>query len=633
MKKILYEKESLIDEIISKGFGGRDFSNIFDFWKKIKENKSKFYTNLTIISFINDIETKISKMETNIKSKENEKLKTKPRPSAPNIDINKIKLNIDTKEKEIKNKNIDNNTNSIIYLEKEDENKLPINNLENNSFHFMEKKLGENIIEMDKNNTKIINYIEIDLFLLMIAEGKNIYDDVDMENKLINGFCMQHTAFIKTDILISKIISCFDYFYSRYNNQVIENKNNKPSAGLRMKYAKNKQSKEDNKNIFNENIKKIPYNIIDLLILFIDIHDKYCRETLTFELIEKIQPFLSTILKIQEIKDKYENEILSSYNILKEIKNSMNLKRTDSKHNKIPFENLLPNQISLKDMIRDPNNPASVFDILKFDSKEIAIELTYISFKLFSKIKPKEFLKGVFTKKNKKELSPNITELSNRFNKLSFWVIEEILMYDSSSVRGAVIEKFIDIINELILLNNFFDSISLSSGISQVIINNLTKTWNHVSKQSMELYKKDKKILNFQNNYQIIREKINDCVIKNQPYIPFLGPYSKTICYLEEYGQYIKDNSLIDVNKIVLVQQVLDQLFRFKLHTYNKYHTTKNELFILQCLDPAPEEELEKLASFLEPNFVLYDKKQKEKRASNTEKNFKVNYENNLELV
>ena len=59
----------------------------------------------------------------------------------------------------------------------------------------------------------------------------------------------------------------------------------------------------------------------------------------------------------------------------------------------------------------------------------------------------------------------------------------------------------------------------------------------------------------------------------------------------------------------------------------------RNELLILYCLDPAPEEKLDKLASFLEPNFVLYEKKQSDKRASNTEKNFKKNYEANTDLI
>ena len=51
------------------------------------------------------------------------------------------------------------------------------------------------------------------------------------------------------------------------------------------------------------------------------------------------------------------------------------------------------------------------------------------------------------------------------------------------------------------------------------------------------------------------------------------------------------------------------------------------------CLDPASEEELEKLASLIEPKYVLFDQQRKEKRASNTEKNFKKNYENNDDLI
>jgi len=515
-------------------------------------------------------------------------------------------------------------------------NKFSKNNLETSSFNYSEEQLDKNIFEITKNNKKIISFIDIDLLLQRIAQGKNIYDDPKMENSLLDGFCVQHTAFISSDVLISKIISCFNYFYSRYLNQNNGIKtNNKPNEGLKMKYGKNQINKQDklDKNIFNENFKKIPYNIINLLILFVDLHNKYCRETLDADIIEKIRTFYKNILKINDIKDNYEKEIQLSLGILKEIHNSILLKRTISLHNKIPYEYLFPYKVSVKDLISHPDNPTSFFNILNFDSKEIAMELTNLSHKLFSKIKIKEFLKGVFTKKNKDITSPNITAISKRFNKVSFWEIEEILMFDSAHDRGSVIEKFIDIINELILLNNFFDSISLTSGLGSIIIDNLTKSWNYVSKQSMETYQKAKNFLSFQENYKNIRDKINQCIIDNQPYIPFLGPYSKTICYLEEYGPYIKDNSLVNVDKIVLVQDVFDQLFKFRLNSYNKLSTTKNELLILYCLDPVSEEELEKLASFLEPNFVLYDKKQSEKRASNTEKNFQKNYEANKDLI
>ena len=43
----------------------------------------------------------------------------------------------------------------------------------------------------------------------------------------------------------------------------------------------------------------------------------------------------------------------------------------------------------------------SFFEITDFTSKDVATELTRVSYVLFSKISPKEFFKGLFTKKDK----------------------------------------------------------------------------------------------------------------------------------------------------------------------------------------------------------------------------------------
>ena len=561
MNKILYEKETLFLEIISRGYGNRDLYNLFNFWNKVRENLSKFSINKNLVNTIKEIEKQVANLELNIKLKEEEKQKN-----------NSVKLNKNSNNHVYINKII-RNQNELNKSEKQHmlkENvkikKVDLNKKENNSFIFCEEILDKNIFQISKNGQNIISFIDIDLFLQRIAQGKNIYDDITMENNLLNGFCVQHTAFIKTDVLISKIISCFNYFYSRYKQRI------------------SKKNEELDINIFIKDNIKMPYNIIQLLIIFIDLNNKYCREIFTLQIVEEIHSFYNNIIKINEIKKNYEQSILDSIDILKEIYNTSILKRTNSLHNKIPYEKLFPKQITLMDIIASPDNPVSYFNIIDLDSKEIAKELTYISYKLYSKIEIQEFLKGVFTKKNKNITSPNISNITNRFNKLSFWTIEEILMYDYPYDRGRAIEKFIDIIKELVILNNFYDSLSISSALSQIIISNLHKTWSYVSK-------------------------------------------------LEEYGPYIKDNSLVNVDKIVLVQQVFEQLFRYKVNKYNKFEITKNELYILYCLDPASEEELEKLASLIEPKYVLFDQQRKEKRASNTEKNFKKNYENNDDLI
>ena len=528
------------------------------------------------------------------------------------------------------------------------ENNISINNLENSSFNLQEEKLGVNYLEISKKNQKMISYINIDLFLQKIAQDMKIYDDMVINNNLLNGFCIQHPNFIATNTLISKIIACFNYFYTRYLHQDIEKeinkKNNvdkkyqlesKKTFGYRSKYKQNKKPEKEifDSLLFVKNLKKIPYGLIDLLILFIELHDKYSKETLTKEILDKIEKFYKTILDIYDIRNNYKNVIDLSIKVLNGIKNRAILRRTKSNMKKIEYEKLFSNKILLENKLKDPNEPFTFFNVLDYNSKDIAKELTRITYQLFSKIQPKEFFKGVFTKKNKKVTSPNITEVADRFNQLSFWLIEEILSYDHSKDRAKVIEKFIDIGKELINLNNFNDGMSVVSGLGMVIINNLLKTWKYVSKQKKSTLQNLQKILNFQDNYKNIRDKINECLKNNLPYIPFLGLYNKRICFLEEYGPYIKNNSLINVDKIVLVQEILDQFYEFTKKQYNIIRSSKNEFIIFQCLDPAGEDELNKLSSFIEPNFLLKTKKTHEKRITNTEKNFKENYEKMEELL
>ena len=476
---------------------------MLDFWKKIRDNLSKFFLDQKLLSLIDEMDKKIENIESKIELKEEQNIKqVYAKPIVPSKKIENS-FNNDKKEKNII-------INANIKKENDDndkKNELNINNLESNIFHYNEEKLGENIFEITKNNQNIISFIEIDLFLQKLANGENIYDDVIKQNNLIDGFCIQHSAFISTNVLISKIISCFNYFYSRYLNQ--DDDSPKESIGIRRRYERLKLQK--NKNIFNTKIKKIPFNIIDLLIIFIDLHNTYNRNNLTQPILEKVKSFYQNILEIYDIKNRYEKEILKSMDILNQLSTLLILKRTQSEHNKIPYENLFPKNLTLNDIITSSTEPKSFFDILNYNSKEIASELTYISYKLFYKIEPKEFLKGVFTKKNKNVTSPNIIEISYRFNKLSYWIIEEILMYDNESDRAKVIVKIIDIINELILMNNLFDSLSLSSGLSHLIINNLEKTWKYISKENKEKFKNIKQILSFQDNYRNINTIIEDC--------------------------------------------------------------------------------------------------------------------------
>ena len=656
MRGIVYDQEELIIKAIERGLITKGIKNLLDFWPvSIRLNFMKFEIYPKILSVIEEIDKKIEIFEEKMeksrnlpKSPNKNEMGDLPPDYKPIIKKDEENKNIRSPYKYSKNykykynnigggekdknvnapsgrttgKNRPGNYNINIKKEKEEKNNneilKPINNLESMEFRHQEEKLGQNIIEILKKDQNIISYIDIDLFLQRLAQGKKIYDDMNEDDILLNGFCIQHTIFIPTKNIISKIISCFHYYYKIYLNK----HKKRASAQYRVKI-----NLEEKKNFFARDQKKIPYHLIDLLILFIDLHDKYSKEALEEETINEISSFFDFIMGITDIQQKYKNDIEYTKKVLNSIKIGSILKRQKTQKVKIDYEKIVRATGLLGNIIRDPEKPLSFFNILNYNSVDVAKELTRISYKLFSKIKPKEFFKGVFTKKNKEITSPNITATSDRFNQVSFWVIEEILAYDYSSDRARVIEKLIDITKELINLNNYYDSVSMMSGLGQIIIKNLIKTWKHVSKESSHTFEKIKNILNFQDNYKNIRDRIEDCLLNNRPYIPFLGPYNKRICFLEEYGPYVKDVSLINVDKIVLVQNILDQLYKFKKKQYEIISSEKKEFIIFQCLDPLPEDELDKLASSLEPNFSLNDKKNREKRTTNTEKNFRENYD------
>ena len=476
--------------------------------------------------------------------------------------------------------------------------------------------------------------MDLDLLLQRIAMETPIYYEEDMNDYLIEGICLQHTNFIVSNIFITKIISCFNFNYSRYlkdqkeeNEEKEDTRTRTDNFSIAIDHNKIKRSKRifigskdesENMNnkieLFNDTEKRIPYGLIHLILIYINAYKKYSLSNIGLDVASKIFELLNAGLDIYEIKNIYENEIIRSIDFLKNmIKSTIEPPKPKTK---IPL-----------DKIYTIKEGESFFDIFSFSSKDIATELTRVSYIFFTKIITKEFFKGLFTKKDKEKTSPNICRAVERFNSISYWVIEEVLSYDYSSDRAKVIDKFIHIANELAILNNFNDCMSIVSDLGQMIISRLNKSWKKVTSKNMTLFRKIKKLLNFQNNYKNIRDEITKCLKEGKPFLPFLGYYTKRICFLEEAGPYVNKSGLINVDKISQVEQILSEFYEKNKvqYTFEIKDDIKNKLTILQCLEPNTEEELEKEGNLVEPNFVLC-KKTKNKRITNTEIKFKDNY-------
>jgi len=645
LKELIANKEDIIKDAIEKGLDNPGVEELCSFWaQKVSINVSKFSMNKTLLQYIDEIDRKVQLIET----------KLQRRGAVTDRRKKMLNLHNDGKMKTTYKKSVSSSISNSQFLFntplvtdafknviKEDKD-IILDSLNNAEFVYKKEELDKNVISIERFKKTIISYMDLDVLLQRIAMEEPVFHDEEINDYLLEGLCLQHTNFIKSDFLISKMLSCFRFNYKRYledekKEEEDEGDDNKRAENFTISFSNYKKKEHrrifiSSKNVvgdlnktketFKDSETRIPYGLINLIIIFVKTLKKYSIYEINLELSNKIMTIIDSALIIYEIKNIYENELIKAKTILREVtKSSAEPKASIAK---VPFEQIFnPKETS-----------EGFFDIFNYSPKDIALELTRISYLLFSKIKPKEFFKGLFTKKDKEKTSPNICVVVNHFNILSFWVIEEVLSYDYSSDRAKVIEKFIDIANELKNLNNFNDCMSITSGLGQMILSKLTKSWKKVSSKEMTLFHKIKRLLNFQDNYKNIREEIAKCLKDEKPFVPFLGYYTKRICFLEESGKYIKDKSaLINVDKIAQVEQILNEFYEMNKSKYNFdiKEEIKNKLSILQCLQPLTEAELENIGGLIEPNFVLNSKKvRKKKRITNTEIKFKENYNKNI---
>ena len=66
-----------------------------------------------------------------------------------------------------------------------------------------------------------------------------------------------------------------------------------------------------------------------------------------------------------------------------------------------------------------------------------------ISKSLISKIHPRELYKAIFLKKDKEITSPNVVECINKFNRLTSFIMEDILSYNKAKDRAKAYEKWV----------------------------------------------------------------------------------------------------------------------------------------------------------------------------------------------
>lgn len=243
-----------------------------------------------------------------------------------------------------------------------------------------------------------------------------------------------------------------------------------------------------------------------------------------------------------------------------------------------------------------PSNISKTFDILEWSEIEIARQLTLTTYFLFKNIRIEEFFSQKFNKEDKNINSPNIIKMIERFNNLTYWIVEEILSYDHKKTRSKVIFKFLKIAKECQKINNFNDSNNIFMTL-KLLVFPLKKTMELVHKNSEAdcIYNELDSLFSLDKNYANLRKEIK-CVSK-KACIPFLPLILNDLSKQEEKPNYIKENDLINVDKINKVGQILEEILEFQNNHYDYVPLLK--LSFLSDPKPKKQETLDKIAKHL----------------------------------
>ena len=325
---------------------------------------------------------------------------------------------------------------------------------------------------------------------------------------------------------------------------------------------------------------------------------------------------INNILKLLEVQNKdiisllkirQTKEIIPIYS---EIKNKKKLINSDI--NKNNYDRYRTNSLYINSMKSSSGNiiiNKNYFSITDWNTEDIGNKLTQVSKSLLNKIFPRELYLGVYLKKEKEIKSPNVIKCINNFNKLTSFIIEDIISYNTPKLRARVYEKWVQICDYCKINKNYNDCIAIYSALNNYIITGLNLTLKEVKYKIKNIFEKISIFCSCEDNYRNIRNEMNECEKKGETFIPYLGMLLRDINFVEESSKYINEKGCINFEKIEKINNLFEKYFCYKKE--DKKRNDKQipkELNFFDNLEIISEEDLELIANKIEPEFK-YEKK------------------------
>ena len=329
----------------------------------------------------------------------------------------------------------------------------------------------------------------------------------------------------------------------------------------------------------------------------------------------------------EEEKDKYLETVKEKIKFYIELKKRINLEKINNRLSKKRMTTSNPTnpfmRLSSKKSIS--REIKAYFCVTDWKTEDIGNQLMLISKSLISKIHPRELYKAIFLKKDKEITSPNVVECINKFNRLTSFIMEDILSYNKAKDRAKAYEKWVLIADYCKKIKDFNDLIAIFSAFNHYVITGLKLTLKEVKSKTNSILNKLRNFCRVEGNYKKIREEMDNCDKKGEIFIPYLGMLLRDLNFFEEKSKYINEKGFINFDKIEKISEMFELYFKFrdKIDAVNKIP----ELEFFNDLEDITEEKLEEIGNNIEPQFK-YEPTNKKKRRTNIDKKYFAKYKN-----
>ncbi|CAH0716144.1 unnamed protein product, partial [Brenthis ino] len=237
-----------------------------------------------------------------------------------------------------------------------------------------------------------------------------------------------------------------------------------------------------------------------------------------------------------------------------------------------------------------------VCSAMQIAPEDIANQLSLLDLPCFKSIKAEELTSCGWMKANKLTEAPNVVAFTKRFNRVSFWTVQEILNGQTPKARAEILAHFIKVAKKLYDLNNLHSLFAVISALHSVSIYRLTKTWGCLSKKDKQQFDKLAELFGEKDNWTALREYMRSISL---PCIPHLGIFLTDLVYLNN----IAPSSPHRVAKMAVVLKALEcyQQSEYDIAPLPHVANYLNSVRYIEELQKFLEEDQYKLSQKLEP--------------------------------